>query len=95
MQFPKIKSVKAIQNYKLHVEFSDGVKGDYDISHLAGKGIFKSWDTENNFSRVSINPESGAITWPGELDVDTIRIYCEIKGISVDAYLMKEHHASY
>lgn len=95
MQFPKIKSVKAIENYKLHVEFSDGVKGDYDVSHLAGKGVFKSWESNNNFYKVSIDPESGSITWPDELDIDTIKIYCDIKGINVDDYLIKEQHASY
>jgi hypothetical protein len=27
----------------IHVEFSDGTKGDPDISHLVHKGIFKAW----------------------------------------------------
>ena len=95
MQFPKIKSVTAIENYVLHIVFADGTEGDYDISHLSGKGVFKTWDTGNTFDKVFINPESGAISWPGELDVDTINIYCAIKGISVDSYLTKEHHAAY
>ncbi len=95
MPFPQIKSVTALKNYTLHVEFFDGVKGGYDLHHLAGKGVFKSWGVNNNFYKVSINPESGAITWPGGLDIDTINVYCKIKGVSVDAYLMKEHHASY
>ncbi len=95
MQFPKIKSVAAIENYRLHIVFTDGAEGDYDISHLSGKGVFKNWDTNSTFYKVFINPESGAISWPGELDVDTINIYCTIKGISVDSYLTEEHHAAY
>jgi hypothetical protein len=75
--------------------FIDDTKGDYDISHLAGKGVFKSWDTDNNFYKVTINPESGAITWPGDLDIDTVNVYCKIKGISVNAYLSSERHAAY
>ena len=87
MQFPKVISVKAIGKYKIQVHFNDNTQGDYDISHLAGKGIFKLWDADNNFSRVFINKESGAISWPGEIDLDTLNIYCKIKGISVDKYL--------
>ena len=96
MQFPKIKSVTAIGKYKLYVRFSDASEGEYDVSHLAGKGVFKSWDTNNNFSKVFISTESGAITWPGELDIDTINAYCKIKGVEVDEYLnSKQHHAAY
>jgi hypothetical protein len=96
MQFPEIISVTAIGKYKLYVRFSDASEGEYDVSHLAGKGVFKSWETDNNFSKVSINTESGAITWPGELDIDTINVYCKIKGLDVDAYLyLKQQHAAY
>ena len=95
MELPKVKSVTAVKNYLLHIVFTDNTKGDYDVSHLAGKGVFKVWDSDDNFYKVFINPESGAISWPGELDVDTIYIYCTIKGISVDSYLTKEHHAAY
>ncbi len=96
MKFPKIISGTAIEKHKLYVRFSDASEGEYDVSHLAGKGVFKSWDTENNFSKVSINTEFGAITWPGELDIDTINIYCKIKGLDVDAYLnSKQQHAAY
>jgi hypothetical protein len=95
MLTPTVKSVTAVKEYLLHVVFIDGTQGDYDMSHLAGKGVFKSWDTDNNFYKVSINPESGAITWPGDLDIDTINAYCKIKGIDVDAYLSTEKPAAY
>ena len=62
MKFPKILSVTVTGKYKLYVRFSDASEGEYDVSHLAGKGVFKSWDTDNNFSKVSISTESGAIT---------------------------------
>lgn len=95
MQFPKIESVKAIGKYKLFIRFSDASEGEYDVSHLAGKGVFKSWDTYKNFSKVSVNPESGAITWPGELDIDTINIYCKIKGVEVKEYLNPKRYAAH
>ena len=96
MEFPKIKSVSAIGKYKLFIKFSDLTEGEYDLNDFAGKGVFKSWDIDNNFFKVSVNPDSGAITWPGDLDIDTINAYCKIKGVEVDEYLnSKQHHAAY
>ena len=95
MKFPKIKTITAVRNYVLHVTFSDGVEGNYDAGLLAGKGVFKSWDKDDNFYKVYIDKESGAISWPGELDLDTINIYCAIKGISPEFYLTQKYHAAY
>ena len=96
MKFPQIISVTAIGKYKLYVRFSDASEGEYNVGHLAGKGVFKSWDIDNNFLKVSINTESGAVTWPGELDIDTINIYCKINGLDVDEYLNStQQHAAY
>lgn len=86
MQFPKITSVEAIAKYKLKIHFADGTQGIYEISDLAGHGVFKSWDIDNNFFKVFISKESGAISWPGEIDIDTINAYCTIKEISPDKY---------
>ncbi len=87
MPFPKIIAVKAIGNYKLQIHFNDETRGGYDLAHLAGKGIFKQWDADNNFSKVFIDEASGAISWPGDIDLDTLNIYCKIKGITTDNYL--------
>lgn len=95
MMLPKIKSVKAIKNYVLQVAFLDGVQGDYDAGFLAGKGVFKNWNEDDNFYKVYIDAESGAIAWPGELDIDTVNVYCSIKGINADAYLSQLQHAAY
>ncbi|MEO6838676.1 MAG: DUF2442 domain-containing protein [Ginsengibacter sp.] len=90
MQFPKIKSVEAIEKYKLKIHFDDGVKGIYDVSDIAGEGVFRTWDAGNNFFKVFINKESGAISWPGEIDIDTINAYCSIKGISPEIYFQNQ-----
>ncbi len=77
--------------YKLFVTFFDSTEGVYDVSHLAGKGVFESWEADNNFFKVSVNPESGAITWPGELDIDTINAYCKVKGVDADGCISNFH----
>ncbi len=93
---PTVISVAAIEKHKIEVCFHDGTKGVYDLGHMEGRGVFWAWDDLNLFFNVFISPESGAITWPGELDIDTITVYCALKNISVDEYLNhKPQHAAY
>jgi len=87
MPFPKIKSVEALEKYKLKVSFLDGIHGVYDVSDVAEKGVFKIWDIDNNFFKVFVNKDSGAISWPGDIEIDTINAYCTIKRISTHKYL--------
>lgn len=95
MQFPKVINVKAKERYKIEVRFNDGTYGVYDLSHLAGKGVFLLWDKDDNFFKVNISKESGAITWLDEIDLDTLNIYCKIKGISPEKLLQsKEQYAT-
>ncbi len=96
MKLPVLKSVQPVEKYKISVCFLDGTNGIYDLNHLAQKGVFKMWDIDDNFNKVFINPESKAISWLGELDIDTINVYCALKNINVDQYLKSSSlHACY
>ena len=81
MVTPKIISVEALEKYKLKLRVDDSAEGVYEISDLAGHGVFKAWDVDNNFFKVFVDNESRAISWPGEIDIDTVNAYCTIKGI--------------
>ena len=93
----KVTSVKAIEKYKIFIQFNDATEGVYDLSNCAGKGVFKTWEEDNNFFKVFISSESGAITWPNEIDIDTYNAYCIIKGINPEDFfkLSKLQNASY
>jgi hypothetical protein len=96
MIYPKILSVKALEKYRVYIQFEDAVEGILELSDYAGKEAFKQWDVDDNFSKVSINEESGAITWPGNLDIDTLTAWLTLKGLSYDEYkskLKKQSHA--
>jgi hypothetical protein len=96
MQLPKIISIEAIEKYKLKILFNDETSGIYDVSDLAGKGVFKVWEQNDQFFKVFVDKESGAISWPGGIDIDTLSAYCSIKGISPDKYFNREiSHAAY
>lgn len=59
MKFRSVTFVKSIEKYHLQVEFDDGVNGVYDVSHLAGKGVFKDWENGDSFNKVFVDKESG------------------------------------
>ena len=43
--------VRPLPNYRIYLEFSDGVKGEVDLSYLVGKGVFQAWNDYNFSSR--------------------------------------------
>jgi|SRR5579871_6788187 len=92
----KILSVDPLEGYKLFIRFNEGSEGVLDVSDLAGKGVFKTWEDDNNFYKVFVSNESRAITWPGDIDIDTLNAYFTIKNINPDDYFKKEkEHATY
>ncbi len=85
-----VESVRPLKKYKLAVTFNNGKEGVVDLSHLAGEGVFKTWDEEDNFSKVFISEESKAITWPGGIDIDTYKIYSTITGLHPKDFLKQQ-----
>ena len=79
----KPRQVKPLPDYKLWLEYIDGVSGEVDLSHLAGKGVFKYWDDYANFEKVYI-AEGGEIAWSDTIDLCPDTLYMRITGKSVD-----------
>lgn len=82
-------SATSLGKYKLRLAFNDGTEGTVDLSDMAGKGVFTAWDKDDTFSQVFIDKESGAIAWPGNLDIDTLNCYLQIKEITYGQYKQK------
>ena len=69
--------------YRIWLRYSDGVAGEIDLSHLAGKGVFKVWDEPGYFAKVHISSYR-AIVWDGDLDLCADALYMELTGKSVE-----------
>ena len=54
--------VNALLDYRLWIEYSDGVSGEIDLSDMAGKGVFKAWEEPGFFEKVRIDVD-GAVIW--------------------------------
>lgn len=78
----KPEEVKAVEKYKIWIKFSDGVEGTVNLSYLAGKGVFKYWDKNNNFKKVKVSKKFRTIVWNDEIDISADNLYMKITGKS-------------
>lgn len=78
--FPRIISVKPIHDYILELEFSDGARGEIDFrNRVVGRGgVFAPLQDINYFQRVQVNPMTGTIEWPNEVDLDPDVLYSQL-----------------
>lgn len=90
MNFPQLLEVKAIEKYKLHLSYNDGITGIVNLSDVAGKGVFAYWDeAHDNFFKVFVNPIGKGITWNDDLDICPDAAYLEITGQTFEEWRAK------
>jgi len=80
-----ITSAEARHGYRLWIKFADGVEGEVSVIHLVGKGVFQAWTDAAFFSKVSVDPESGTVTWPGGIDLAPDALYDQVSGGSASS----------
>ena len=51
-----------LDGYRLWLRYTDGAEGEVDLSHLAGQGVFKVWQSRDAFAAVGLAP---AALWNG------------------------------
>jgi hypothetical protein len=76
---PVLLEVKALEEFRLYVKYSDGVEGKVDLSEFAGKGVFALWNDYSQFKRVTIG-SSGELVWNEDVDMDGLGIYLKLTG---------------
>ncbi|MCH8881417.1 MAG: DUF2442 domain-containing protein [Planctomycetes bacterium] len=76
----RIVDARALDNYRLHLRFEDGVEGTVDLSEMVGRGVFSAWSDPKFFVRVTVDPETRTVTWPGGIDLCPDRLYHDVAG---------------
>jgi hypothetical protein len=82
---PKVQVVKPMNDYRLYLEFDDGVKGEVDLSAWIGKGVFSLWNDENNFKKIHIT-SSKKIEWSEDIDMDPDAFYLQLVNKTFEEY---------
>lgn len=75
-----VAEVTALDGFRLHVRFFDGLEGQVDLSaliHSPAAGVFAQLADPIRFADVYV--EYGAVTWPGEIDLAPDAMYTELK----------------
>ncbi len=68
--FPRIVSVRALENYAVELTFTDGISAVVDLSHwIKGHGgVFLPLQDDAYFRQVAVDSEAGTIVWPNGVD---------------------------
>lgn len=77
----KLREVKALPGYRIWVRYSDGARGEVDLSHLAGRGVFALWNQPGEFEKVHLGP-GGAVSWSEQVELCPDATYLELTGES-------------
>jgi len=72
---PHVKSVHALDDYKLEVSFENGESRRFDVKPYLGRGIFVRLRDLDLFRRVRV--VAGSIEWPGGLDLSYDTLYVD------------------
>ncbi len=71
--------VLPLSNYRLYLEFSDGVAGEVDLSELARGEVFAPWHNPGSFEKVHIGPHR-EIRWDDEIELCPDALYLMLTG---------------
>ncbi|HSX12442.1 MAG TPA: DUF2442 domain-containing protein [Rhabdochlamydiaceae bacterium] len=66
----KIGACKPKPNYRIWIQFDDGLEGEVDLGDLVGKGVFQAWKSVEFFNQVRIDPKTHTLAWGEEIDLD-------------------------
>jgi hypothetical protein len=80
-----IVAVRHLGGRRLWLRFEDGIEGEIDLDRVIGefRGVLAALLDPVFVAKVRVHPEFGTITWPGELDLDPVVLYCAVRGIPV------------
>ncbi|MGD8753355.1 MAG: DUF2442 domain-containing protein [Anaerolineales bacterium] len=82
-----IAQVEPIGDYRLNIQFEDGVAGKIDVEKIIEfKGVFAPLKDKAFFTQVQVNSEWGTIFWPNGADLDPDLLYSEITGQPLPAF---------
>jgi len=75
MMAPDIVSVVPLDPYVVRVTFSDGEVRDVDIEPLLDGPVFGVLRNRDEFRRVGVDKQTGAVVWSNGADLDSDVIY--------------------
>ncbi len=75
MNYPKVSSVKAIDEHTLLVQFSNQDVKQYDVAPLLSKPVFSALKNPALFKNVKIEAGGYAVSWNDEIDISEYELW--------------------
>lgn len=90
-----ITDVEPLEGHSIRATFSDGAVKEIDLTEiLRGGGVFTPiFERRDIFDQVRVNPETGTIEWPDEVDLDPEVLYGRFEpasGVQLERRTIKE-----
>jgi hypothetical protein len=77
---PYVKSVRALEDYKLEVSFDNGECRIFDLKPFLSRGVFARLRDRALFR--AVRAVAGSVEWPGGLDLSYETLYIESQPIT-------------
>lgn len=75
---PIVEECRAEPDYSLWLVFDDGLEGRVYLGDLVNIVDFSAWRDIDRFLDVSVDPDTGSVTWEGGICLDSIALYRDL-----------------
>lgn len=70
---PRLIEARYLDNYFVHLVFSNGKEGDVDLSPYVGQGVFEPLTNKDYFKKLFV--DGWTISWPNGADIAPETLY--------------------
>jgi hypothetical protein len=74
-QFVDITGVEVVADHTLRLTFADGTVGDVEFTDQEWRGVLEPLRDPAFFAEVRVDPESGTVAWPNDIDLAPEPLY--------------------
>lgn len=91
---PRITAVEYLGEHRLRLTFNDGLVRDLDFAQIIHRGgVFEPLHDPTYFALVSVDPPTGTIRWPNDVDLDPDVLHGDAEAASGKSYeVLGERH---
>jgi Protein of unknown function (DUF2442) len=76
---PDITEAAVVRHGVLRLRFADGLTGEVDVLNRMRGPVFDQARTREGFVKVSVDPETGTVVWPGGADLGPDTLYERVR----------------
>lgn len=76
---PDITEAAVVRHGVLRLTFADGLAGEVEVLERMRGPVFEEARTREGFARVSVDSETGTVTWPGGADLAPDTLYERVR----------------